>query len=114
MAGSITVTMGMSFDRFSMLAKRTMKFTAPIVGTEVAYGITSIGTVEEELAPIASPGFVYLKNLDTTNYILIGAETTKYHIQLMPNDFAFFKTASSIFAKANVAACDMEYYIFEA
>jgi hypothetical protein len=113
MANKITVSMGISFNKFGMVANRTMKFSAPIVGTKVAYGVTSIGTVEEELTMIASPGFVYLKNLDPTNFILVGAKTTEYHIQLMPNDFAFFKTSDSIFAKADTAACDMEYYIFE-
>jgi len=61
---------------------------------------------------LGTPGYVYVRNMDTTNYVEVGI-TASYTIKLLAGDFALFPAAAAIYAKANTAACNVEYIIIE-
>jgi hypothetical protein len=78
----------------------------------------SIGTSAEalDLGEIGTPGMLYMKNLDATNYVTIqdGANGTAV-AKILPGDEAVFMLGTTApYAKANSAACIVEYTIAEA
>ena len=81
--------------------------------------ILAVGTSEEELTfsadVVGGCGYLYLENLDPTNYIEVGFETTVYVIRLRPAQAAMVPiqpTQASIFARSNTAACDLKFNLF--
>ena len=88
-----------------------------MAGDSVNQGIQSIATggtqlEDNEQALGGTPGMVFVKNLDTSNYVTIGTHATSNHlIKLLPGEFAFFPLYSSqaITAEAQTAACVVEY-----
>ena len=76
-------------------------------------GIQNIGIVEEALliGDVASIGYVMIINRDKTNYIEIGL-TASYSVKILPGQFAMFQPDGVLYGKANVAACDIEYFVF--
>ena len=81
------------------------------VGTQQ---VASIGTADEvlPLGDISTIGFVFLRNLDATNFITIGSDGTLYPIKLKPNEFFLGRwNAAAIHAKANTAPCNLESLI---
>lgn len=77
--------------------------------------VQAIGITDETLVlgDVSSIGYVALKNLDTTNSILIGSDGTLYPFILRANGgWAIVEwNAAAIHAKANVAPCNLEYTI---
>lgn len=82
--------------------------------------IVSVGTSEEEhtfSADIGNAGYLYLKNLDDTNYVDIGFATGVYPLRLKAGQPALFPITpaqASIFMIANTAACRVEITLHEA
>lgn len=78
-----------------------------------AEGVQNIGTSEESLSTgdLTTYGWIYLRNLDATNYVQAGFSTGVYGIRLEAGEFATFRTepAATVYLKANTAACDVQY-----
>ena len=78
-----------------------------------AEGVQAIGTTEEQLAvgDLTTYGWLYLRNLNATNYVQVGFSTGVYGIRLEPGEPAIFRTepAADVFLKANTAACNVQY-----
>lgn len=76
-------------------------------------GTQTIGTSEETLdvGDVSSSGLIVVKNLDDTNYVEIGL-TGSYPIKLKPGQFCVFPPTGTIYALANSADCDVEFYVF--
>lgn len=76
-----------------------------------APGIVEIGTSEENIdfGDIAVPGWCYLQNLDDTNYVDIGPDSTGMveMIRLYPGmpALVFLFPSVTLVGKANTAAC---------
>lgn len=81
--------------------------------------VQSIGTTHEALsigADIATPGVLRLKNQDAINYIEVGRDVTGTFvplIKLKPGETQLIRLAASAppYAKANTAACDLEWLV---
>lgn len=79
-----------------------------------AQGIQTVGTVEETLnvGDVSSVGLIVVINRDDTNYVQIGL-TGSYTIKLKPEQFCVLPpAASTLYAIANTASVDVEYYVF--
>lgn len=77
-------------------------------------GIQTIGTTEEalEIGDVSSAGLIWIRNKDKTNFVQIGL-TASYPIKLTPGQFCLFPPDSgAIFAKADTADVDVEFYVF--
>lgn len=87
--------------------------------TDRVYGNTqNIGTSEETLAwpaDITTEGYAYLQNTDDTNYVQVGFATGVYGMRLLPGEWALFPVdpgMSTLYAKSDTGACDLDYAIF--
>ena len=88
------------------------------VATEAIARMTqNIGTSEEalNLGNIATLGYIYIKNLDETNFVQLRTATSgTYFCKLKPGEIAVFRFGSGVtapYAIADTAACDVEYFL---
>jgi len=89
-------------------------------GTHEQGGRNSIGTSEESIAisaDIATNGYAIVINRDATNFVQLGTATGVYWAKLLPGQAALVPidpSVTSLFLKADTAACEVEYRLFEA
>ena len=80
-------------------------------------GYKIIGTTEESeaFAELVTLGWCVMENLDTTNYVEWGFATTAYGGRLEAGESAMFRLnpATTIYLKANTAACKVAIYGLE-
>lgn len=118
---SMTSTFGVTKGTLKRSYSRndTVDFVAS--APSVAAGCPSIGTTHEALVlqDVASLGWARFENLDTTNYVEVGivVSSTFYPVlKLLPGEYTFTRLSSGIapYAKANAAAVQLDYEIFQA
>lgn len=83
-----------------------------VASTPFVQSVQNIPTTDAtlDLNAIGTIGYVFLHNLDPTNYISIGSDGSSYPIVLLPGDFGIVRwNAAAIHAKSHTAACDLEY-----
>tara|TARA_R100001530_G_C4286163_1_gene146856 strand:+ start:115 stop:474 length:360 start_codon:yes stop_codon:yes gene_type:complete len=102
---------GMEVDR------REQKLDITMTGTSMTHAVQGIPTGGEVLVEadvLVNPGMCFIKNLDSTNYVTVGAHATDDHpIKLLPGESCLFRALSAIYARANTSACEVEYIIIE-
>lgn len=119
MADELKVSAGLICE-LSSGAKISKRYhaTLDVSGDCITYGVQEVGTSEEEItqgADLGTPGYLILKNLDGTNYIEVGSTTGVYDIKLLAGEIALYRhNSATIYAKADTAACDLEYTLIEA
>jgi hypothetical protein len=87
-------------------------------GADHQAGTQSVGTTEETvswIADIGDEGYIFLRNLDATNYIQFGFSTGVYGMRLKPGEFAVLRLepGATLYAKANTAAVNIQYIVYE-
>lgn len=85
-----------------------------VAGTAGIQNVAAIGTSDEvlPLGDISTIGWVYLKNLDATNYVTVGSDGILYPLKLKPGEFFLGRwNAAAIHVKANTAPCNLESII---
>lgn len=116
---ALTITAAI-IDSTISLTRRTDNLAVTTAAGNIDNRIVSIGTTEEEhtfSTDIGNAGYVYLKNLDGTNYVDVGFATTVYPLRLKAGQVALFPITpaqASLFLLANTAACRVEIYVHEA
>ncbi len=73
-------------------------------------GYVTIGTTEEEVAfgELSTKGYCAMQNLSATNFVEWGFSTGVYGGRLKPGEVAILRlNATSLFLRANTAACKM-------
>ena len=119
MANEITVNAGISVNNgnssFTQPSK-SKSFDQAAIGGPTP-GAISVGTTEESTAfpELATEGWLFMQNNDATNYIQWGFSTGVYGGRLRPNEYALFRLepGTTLFLKANTAACNVLVYGFE-
>lgn len=120
MANEFTLTGRVTYANGS--AKATMDFGTRYVSQTtqgMAAGIQSVGTTAEAIGvtDISTKGLMVCRNLDATNYVEIGMDSTGTFvptIKLKAGEDATFRVASgTLQAKANTAAVKLQYWLFE-
>tara|TARA_R100000152_G_C6750327_1_gene173956 strand:+ start:280 stop:636 length:357 start_codon:yes stop_codon:yes gene_type:complete len=82
-------------------------------------GVIEVGTSETTLTlktDIGDAGYAIVVNRDSTNYVELGFSTGSYVVKLLAGQVALMplqSTISAIYLRANTAACDVQYKIFE-
>lgn len=91
-----------------------------LTGNNADSKVTSVGTTAAALsisADIGTEGYAYFRNLDGTNYLELGVDVagTFYPlVKLKPNRAAVFPLAiQGIYARANTAACRLQWGVLE-
>lgn len=82
-------------------------------------GYVTIGTTEEEVAlgELSSKGWVIMQNMDATNYVQWGFSTGVYGGRMQAGKTAgpfCLDGSTSLFLRANTAACKVVIYALEA
>ncbi len=117
MANELNIIAGLTFNKGGGNVSRRESLSITVSGDSFSHEIQSIGTVEEAVVQgneLGTPGYVMLKNLDSTNYIEIGSTTGVYDIKLKAGEVAIYRhNSATIYAKANTSACLLEYIIIE-
>jgi hypothetical protein len=119
MANEISVTLGirvlngnMDFQRPS----KTVSVDQAAIGGPTP-GAIVVGTTEESTAfpELTTEGWLFMQNLDQTNYVQWGFSTGVYGGKLKPGEQAMFRMqpALTLYLKANTAACNCLIYGFE-
>lgn len=115
MASELQVQGLIAFAKSGASISRTFPSTYFDVSvTAGVQNVISVGTSDESLAlgDISTIGWIYLKNMDSTNYISVGSDGTLYPIKLKAGEFCLCRwNAAAIHAKANTGACNMEYIL---
>lgn len=114
MAQEITVQANLSCTNGSFAVATKESAIRPTQSTQGGGGpgVVSVTTSDAvvTLSNITTPGWIFVKNLDATNYFEIGPTSggaiVKF-IKLMPGEFAVFRLAASVTlrAQANTATC---------
>ena len=90
-----------------------------MAGDSVHHGVSLITTggilfEDQEQALGGTPGMVFIKNLDTANYVTIGTHATSNHlIKLLPGEFALFRSNGTLYGQANTSTVKIEYIVVE-
>jgi len=115
MSNEISMSVSLTFNKGGASVSRVVSGQVDVTGDALTHEVQEIGTSEEALAEgadLGTPGLVYIKNLDATNYVEVGI-TGQYSIKLKAGEFAIYRAAAAQYAKANTAACKVEYIIIE-
>ena len=105
----------LSFLKGSAGVNKSSNIEVDVAGDSYVSAVQEIGTAEEVLVEpdaLGTPGYVFVKNLDGSNYVEVGL-TGSYTIKLLAGQMAVFPAAAAIYAKANSAACNLDYIIIE-
>ena len=100
-------------DALSITVTDTLTTTNPAVNIARASVLHSSETVLIA-ASVSAVNYVYLKNIDTTNFINIKTDGGTTIIKLSAGEFAFLPLAPStgVEAQADTATCVLEYAYF--
>ncbi len=117
MANELNISVSLSFRKGGASVDRAESGSFTVTGDAFSHEVQEVGTSEEQLAQgadLGTPGIVFIKNLNATYYVEIGSTTGVYDIKIKAGEFALYRhNSATIFAKANTAACLVEYIIVE-
>ncbi len=122
MANELTLTGSLAFAKGAVGTVSLLKSGAQVTvaGTNYARQTVSVGTsafVALDVGGIAAAGFIFIQNNDLTNYVELAADDSSAAacVKLLPGEFAIFRCdTSTLSAKANTAACVVEFLLIEA
>ena len=117
MADELKLRISLRFSKGSAKVNIQESDSITVTGDAFEHAVQEVGTSEEALAQgadVGTPGFLLVKNLDATNYVEIGSTTGVYDIKLLAGEFCLYRhNSATIYAKANTAACNVEYCLIE-
>ena len=119
MADEITISGSLKVSNGLLTSSRSVTRLQANQAAQVSReGVQSIGTTYEaiDLGDVATAGYVYIRNIDTTNYVEIGTEASSAFapvIRLLAGEAALFRAGAVLFAKANTAAVKIDVLILD-
>ena len=117
MANELSATISITFSKGGAEVNRAESIEITVTGDAYTAGVQEIGTTEEAVAQgseLGTPGWIFIKNIDDTNYVEFGISTGVYTTKIIAGKFAwFFVNGATLYAKANTAACNIDYIWFE-
>ncbi len=117
MANELTIGISISFSKGGASCSRSETVSVTVSGDAFSHEVQAVGITEEALAQgadLGTPGYMFIKNLDATNYVEIGSTTGVYDIKLKAGEPALYRhNSATVYAKANTAICNVEYFLIE-
>lgn len=117
MSQEINSQKSFTYKKNGVTITRSVNTTYDAAGNGNIGQVVSVGTSDETLdkGDVSTPGMLYARNLDATNFLDIGPDGTVYPIRLKPGcDCLLQWNGSAIHVKANTAPCLLEYVLIEA
>ncbi len=115
MANELSLQIGLSYSKGGDVDQVSDGTSITVSGTARMSGRQNIGTVEEQLVlgDVSSVGIVWIKNLDTTNYITVGTVAGQRGFRINAGECFPFRVANNaIYCAANTVAVDVSYKVF--
>ena len=122
MADELSLMVTLSFSKGgAKIPPRQVSKKVTITGDAFTHGVqTLVAASEAEIAQVAAlgnPGWVLIINLDSTNFIEVGALTGEYTIKIEAGEFALsrhdIEVSATILALADTGNVNIEYFIIE-
>ena len=120
MSKEITLNTSLTITKGTLSDSTRDRYQTDLTGSKYAAGVVSVGTsTHQALATttITTPGFLYVKNLDATNYIQVGADSSGTFVPYTKlkagESFVFRPATSALYAKANTAAAQLQFKLFD-
>jgi hypothetical protein len=120
MANTISMASSMSVSNLGLTASVAPTISVTQVGNAVLAGVQTIGATTEQISfgDVATPGYIFCKNLDATNFILISLVTPAVSgtsfAKLLPGEFCLVPTRqTTVYAIADTSPCDLQVIIAE-
>lgn len=118
MANELRIYVGLEYSKAGVKQEKHDSAFVDVSGDSFNRTIQEVGTSNEQITAVADVGtygYLFLKNLDSTNYVEIADEDdTNYFCKLNAGEFALFRCADNdLWAKANTAAIDLEVILIE-
>lgn len=120
MANEITANIRVQLSNGTLIKDFNPGRIQPNQTTKGAFDVVkSVATTETTVAlsTITTPRVCVLYNLDATNYVEVGTTTTDYPIRLypasMPSVLELNTTKTTLYLKANTAACLVQIMVLE-
>ncbi len=114
MASEISISANFSCSKNGATVGGTGTKSIDMAGTAAISNVQAVGTTTEALVigDITNVGYLFLKNLDSTNFVQIGLNTpvadADAFCTLLPGEFALVPTRlETIYAKANTAGINL-------
>lgn len=115
MASELSIQVAVSYSKNGDVDQVSDSKIIDVSGTARVSGRQTIGTVEEQLVlgDVSSVGVVWIKNLDSTNYLTVGTVAGQRGFRINPGESYPFRAANNaVYCAANTAAVDVSYKIF--
>ena len=115
MAGELALSARLIFNKGGASTRGSEGISVDVTGdsfTQQTQSIPTSNTALDAGAAIGTQGYIFIKNLDSTNFVTVGI-TGSYSMKLLAGEFALFRAAGAIFALADTASCLVEYIIIE-
>ena len=115
MADELTVSISMSYTNGGVSFNEAYSDSVTVAAVPMATNVQSIGTTEGQLdyGGGTSLGFLFIKNLDATNFVQFGKTTGVYTARLKPGELGIFRMdGNTVFAKADTAAVYVYYKLW--
>ena len=81
MAKELSIVVSMSFEKGGAITQRSESIEVTVTGNAFSHEVQVVGTTEEQLAQgadLGTPGYIFIKNLDATNYVEVGSTTCSF------------------------------------
>ena len=108
---SLNISFAVAKNGASVSGATSANFT--MTGDQFISNVQIIGTSSETLVfgDVSTIGFVYVKNLDPTNFVEISVDNGQTEIiaKLLPGEACLFKPGTTtVYAKADTASCNVQ------
>lgn len=121
MANEITLSAKLELNKSGViLSGQVSNLHITQTGTNNIANIQNIGTSTEQLSfgDVTTPGYLLVKNLDATNFVLVSLATPAISgtsfCKLLPGECCLVPTRqTTVYAIADTAACDVLVCVFE-
>ena len=117
MANELAISIRLSFVKSGAKARRSESIKVDVAGDAFTHEVQNIATSEETLgqgADLGTPGYIFIKNLDSTNFVEVGSTTGVYDLKLLAGEIAIYRhNSATVFAKADTATVNLEYLLIE-
>jgi hypothetical protein len=113
MATEIRAQGSLSAAKNGVSVSASVSVNPDMAGDQLIGNVQAIGTGAEAIVfgDISTIGYVFLKNMDATNYVDISmvSDATTPFAKLLAGDFTIIKAASAlVYAKANTAGINLQ------
>lgn len=120
MANEISASASISASKNGASVSASIAVTATMAGDQMISNVQIVGTASEAIAlgDVSTPGYVFIRNLDSTNFVSISVLATAVagtsFTKLLAGDFCIFKAVSTqITAIADTAPVNLQVIVIE-